>query len=43
MINDKASVQYVAHNGGVQIIGTPPPHLAHVVLKDQVSCCWFMS
>ena len=37
MINDTATVQYVAHTAGVQIIGVLPPDLAHIELKDQVS------
>jgi hypothetical protein len=37
MINDKSSIQYVAHAEGVQIIGNLPPQFSHIKMKhDQV-------
>jgi hypothetical protein len=37
MISDRGSIQYVAHIGGVQIVGQLPPSMAHIKLKDEVS------
>ena len=37
MINDKGTIQYVAHVDGVQIIGQLPAHLSHIKLKMEVT------